>query len=106
MNRKALLRVAVAVVLAALALPMTEIPTSGLFANPLPSLLATMILPVVLTAWFRFRTLTTEESEKASEWFPSGVRHTDGHLLRVDRARVTFSRMSEAFAVQMMGFGV
>jgi RNA polymerase sigma-70 factor (ECF subfamily) len=35
----------------------------------------------------------------------SGVRHTDGHLLRVARARVTFSRMSEAFAVQMMGFG-
>jgi hypothetical protein len=35
----------------------------------------------------------------------SGVRHTDGHLLRLARARVTFSRMSAAFAVQMMGFG-
>jgi len=35
----------------------------------------------------------------------SVVRHTDGHLLRVARARVTFSRMSVAFAVQMKGFG-
>ena len=35
----------------------------------------------------------------------SGIRHTDGHLLRAARARVTFSRMSEAFAVQMMGLG-
>jgi uncharacterized protein (TIGR03435 family) len=36
---------------------------------------------------------------------PSGIRPTDGHLFRVDRARVTFSRMSAAFAVQMTGFG-
>jgi len=35
----------------------------------------------------------------------SVVRHTDGHLCRAVRARVTFSRMSEAFAVQMRGFG-
>ena len=33
------------------------------------------------------------------------VRHTDGHLLRTARARVTFSRMSVAFAVQMKGLG-
>jgi len=35
----------------------------------------------------------------------SGVRHTDGHLLRTARARVTFSRMSVALAVQMKGLG-
>jgi hypothetical protein len=37
--------------------------------------------------------------------YTSGVRPTDGHLLRVARARVTFPRMSEAFAVQMIGLG-
>ena len=37
--------------------------------------------------------------------FASVVRHTDGHLCMAVRARVTFSRMSEAFAVQMKGFG-
>lgn len=35
----------------------------------------------------------------------SGVRQTDGRLLSEVRARVTFSRMSEAFAVQMKGLG-
>src|SRR3954447_16655136 len=35
----------------------------------------------------------------------SVVRHTDDHLCRAARARVTFWRMSEAFAVQMKGFG-
>ena len=35
----------------------------------------------------------------------SGVHQTDGHLLMEARARVTFSRMSEAFAVQMKGLG-
>jgi len=36
---------------------------------------------------------------------PSVVRHLDATLSRVRRARVTFSRMSEALAVQMKGFG-
>jgi len=35
----------------------------------------------------------------------SGVRHTDGHSLRAARARVTFSKMSVALAVQMKGLG-
>jgi len=35
----------------------------------------------------------------------SVVRDSDGTLSRVRRARVTFSRISEAFAVQMKGFG-
>ena len=35
----------------------------------------------------------------------SGVSHTDRRLSRVARARVTFSRMSVAFAVQMKGLG-
>ena len=35
----------------------------------------------------------------------SVVRHTDGHLFRTARARVTFSRMSVALAVQMKGLG-
>src|ERR1035438_6911193 len=35
----------------------------------------------------------------------SVVRHTDGHLFRTARARVTFCRMSFAFAVQMKGLG-
>lgn len=35
----------------------------------------------------------------------SVVRHSDATLSRVRRARVTFSRISEAFAVQMKGFG-
>ena len=33
----------------------------------------------------------------------SVVRHTDGLLLRLALARLTFSRMSLAFAVQMKG---
>jgi hypothetical protein len=36
---------------------------------------------------------------------PSVVRHTDDHLFKTARARVTFSRMSVAFAVQMKGLG-
>jgi uncharacterized protein (TIGR03437 family) len=36
---------------------------------------------------------------------PSVVRHSDAALSRVRRARVTFSRMSDAFAVQINGFG-
>ena len=36
----------------------------------------------------------------------SVVRHSDATLWRERRARVTFSRMSEAFAVQMKGLGV
>ncbi len=36
---------------------------------------------------------------------PSGVRHTECTLRRALRARFTFSRMSEADAVQMKGFG-
>ena len=36
---------------------------------------------------------------------PSVVRHSDATLSSVRRARVTFSRMSEALAVQMNGFG-
>jgi len=36
---------------------------------------------------------------------PSVVRHTEGHLFRTARARVTFSRMSVALAVQMKGLG-
>ena len=36
---------------------------------------------------------------------PSVVRHTDGTLFRLRRARFTFSRMSEALAVQMYGLG-
>ena len=35
----------------------------------------------------------------------SVVRHTDGHLFNTARARVTFSRMSVALAVQMKGLG-
>ena len=35
----------------------------------------------------------------------SVVRHSDATLSNVRRARVTFSRMSEALAVQMKGFG-
>src|ERR1039457_3778940 len=35
----------------------------------------------------------------------SVVRHTDGHLFSTARARVTFSRMSVALAVQMKGLG-
>ena len=35
----------------------------------------------------------------------SVVRHTDGLLLRLALARLTFSRMSVAFAVQMKGLG-
>ena len=35
----------------------------------------------------------------------SVVRHADRTLSKVARARVTFSRMSEAFAVQTNGFG-
>ncbi len=35
----------------------------------------------------------------------SVVRHTDRRLSNEALARVTFSRMSEAFAVQMNGFG-
>ena len=38
-------------------------------------------------------------------WQASVVRHTDGHLFRSVRARVTFSRMSVALAVQMKGLG-
>jgi hypothetical protein len=36
----------------------------------------------------------------------SVVRQTDGHLWRAARAQVTFSRMSEALAVQMKSFGL
>jgi hypothetical protein len=36
---------------------------------------------------------------------PSVVHHTDGHLFKTARARVTFSRMSVALAVQMKGLG-
>jgi hypothetical protein len=35
----------------------------------------------------------------------SVVRHSDATLSRVRRARVTFSRMSDALAVQMNGLG-
>jgi hypothetical protein len=35
----------------------------------------------------------------------SVVRQTDDHLLRATRARVTFSKMSLALAVQMKGLG-
>jgi hypothetical protein len=35
----------------------------------------------------------------------SGLRQTDCILLSLVLARVTFARMSEAFAVQMNGFG-
>ncbi len=46
------------------------------------------------------------ESELALQHpVPSVVRHTDGHLFRTARARVTFSRMSVALAVQMKGLG-
>lgn len=36
---------------------------------------------------------------------PSGLRHTECTLTKVLRARFTFSRMSEAEAVQMKGLG-
>src|SRR5205807_9091009 len=36
---------------------------------------------------------------------PSVVRHTDGRLLRAARPRFTFSRISEALAVQINGLG-
>ena len=36
----------------------------------------------------------------------SGVRQADGALSRASRARVTFARMSDAFFVQMKGFGL
>ena len=36
----------------------------------------------------------------------SVVRHADGRLFRAVRARLTFSRMSAALAVQMKGFGL
>ena len=36
---------------------------------------------------------------------PNGLRHTDCTLTRVLRARFTFSRMSEADAVQIKGLG-
>ena len=52
------------------------------------------------------------ESKRASEPHgvnlpeaPSGLRHTDCTLTRALRARFTFSRMSEADAVQMKGLG-
>jgi hypothetical protein len=35
----------------------------------------------------------------------SVVRHTDGHLFRTARVRVTFFRMSVVLAVQMKGLG-
>jgi hypothetical protein len=35
----------------------------------------------------------------------SAVRHTNGHLFHTARARVTFSRMSVALAVQIKGLG-
>jgi hypothetical protein len=38
-------------------------------------------------------------------YYPSGVRQTDCILFSLALARVTFARMSEAFAVQMNGFG-
>jgi DNA-directed RNA polymerase subunit RPC12/RpoP len=47
------------------------------------------------------------ERENNAEWRKesSVVRHTDGHLFRTARARVTFSKMSVALAVQMKGLG-
>ena len=35
----------------------------------------------------------------------SVVRHTDRHLFRAARPRFTFSKMSQALAVQMKGLG-
>src|ERR1035437_8856827 len=46
-----------------------------------------------------------EESVPRSRLDASVVRHTDGHLFRTARVRVTFSRMSVALAVQMKGLG-
>ena len=41
----------------------------------------------------------------AGSGYSSVVHHTDGHLFKTARARVTFSRMSVALAVQMKGLG-
>jgi hypothetical protein len=43
--------------------------------------------------------------DEARKYYASVVRHTDGHLFNTARARVTFSRMSVALAVQMKGLG-
>ena len=49
--------------------------------------------------------MTTAAMETGAKGRPSGVRHTDCTLTRALRARFTFSRMSEAEAVQMKGLG-
>jgi hypothetical protein len=46
-----------------------------------------------------------ETTSATSTSAPSVVHHTDGHLFKTARARVTFSRMSVALAVQMKGLG-
>ena len=46
-----------------------------------------------------------EELKDRLDWLTSVVRQTVDNLLSLARARFTFSRMSDALAVQMKGFG-
>ena len=48
---------------------------------------------------------TARERQELKDDPASVVHHTDCCLFNVARARVTFSRISSAFAVQMIGFG-
>jgi Zn-dependent protease with chaperone function len=47
---------------------MTENPSTQFFGNPLPSLVATLILPLVMTLWFRARAMQVDESERPQRW--------------------------------------
>jgi len=80
------------------------------------SVIADLSLVEKAAEWASLQGLVRVESERHHKatgkieseiryYITSVVRHTDGHLFRTARARVTFSRMSVALAVQMKGLG-
>ena len=58
-----------------------------------------------IKSWFHKMT-KQEALEKLTVLVSSGVRHKDCNLSSFLRARLTFSKMSEAVAVQMKGLGL
>ena len=51
---------------------MNERITSLLFESPVPSLFATLVLPIALTVWFRSRALHASVSERPAKWIVYG----------------------------------
>ena len=70
--------------------------TSGRFSSALPQ---PCRLACATISHFGSRNSAAKESAS------SGLRQTDCILFSLALARVTFARMSDAFAVQMNGFG-